>query len=251
MTAAGIILERQPGLTIWRQISIAIAAEIGRGDFPPGAQLPTEKQLAERFGVNRHTIRQAMIHLAERGSIRVERGRGTFVAAPVLDYAVGSRTRFSENILRTQKQPRRQLLTAEILPADAEVSNNLGLPRKAMVWKLDILNRADNRKIGLSSNYFPADLLPGMAQAFRRAGSVTEALRLQGIENYRRRTTRVRAALFSVADARLLGIQRSRPALISEAVSIDTTGRIVEFCHARFDAAQVNFTILHQEGAGA
>lgn len=250
MTATGIILERQPGLTIWRQISIALAAEIERGAFPPGTRLPTEIQLSERFGVNRHTIRQAMNHLAERGSVRVERGRGTFVAAPVLDYTVGSRTRFSENILRTQKQPRRQLLAADMLPADAEISSNLGLPEGAMVWRLDILNKADTRKIGLSSNYFPADLLPDMARAFRRAGSVTEALRLQGVESYRRRTTRVRAALFSISDARILGIQRSRPALISEAVSVDSTGRIIEFCHARFDAAQVSFTILHQETTG-
>ena len=53
------------------------------------------------FAVNRHTIRRAMGELEQSGLIRIEQGRGTFVQEHAIDYAIGKRTRFSEN-LRSQ-----------------------------------------------------------------------------------------------------------------------------------------------------
>ena len=51
--------------------------------------------LSERFGVNRHTVRRAISTLVEQGLLRVEQGRGTFVAEDVVEFVVGERTRFT------------------------------------------------------------------------------------------------------------------------------------------------------------
>ncbi|HHB81205.1 MAG TPA: GntR family transcriptional regulator, partial [Aliiroseovarius sp.] len=48
---------------IWKAIAETLAAEIARGHYAPGAKLPTEAQLARRFGVNRHTVRRATADL--------------------------------------------------------------------------------------------------------------------------------------------------------------------------------------------
>lgn len=53
---------------------------VDEGEFPPGAKLPNENQLAERFGISRATLREAIKTLAARGILRVNRGTGTFVA---------------------------------------------------------------------------------------------------------------------------------------------------------------------------
>ena len=62
--------------------------------------MPTEAALSQQYGVNRHTLHQAVSELAEGGIIRVEQGRGSFVQEHVLDYLVGRKTRFSDNVLR-------------------------------------------------------------------------------------------------------------------------------------------------------
>ena len=86
---------REAGVSLWRQIVRIIEADIASGTHQPGARLPTEAQLAVRFGVNRHTIRRALEELSRNGLVRVEQGRDSFVAEDVLDYEVAARTRFS------------------------------------------------------------------------------------------------------------------------------------------------------------
>jgi DNA-binding FadR family transcriptional regulator len=46
----------------------------------PGARLPTEPELADMFGVSRTVVREAMQSLQATGTIRIEQGRGTFLA---------------------------------------------------------------------------------------------------------------------------------------------------------------------------
>ena len=91
---------RVSGVTIWRQIAEELEDEIASRTYAPGGRLPTEMELSARFGVNRHTVRRAIATLEDRGLVRVERGRGTFVQTDTIDYVVGRRTRFSENLRR-------------------------------------------------------------------------------------------------------------------------------------------------------
>ena len=49
--------------TVWGVIAEALRSEIAGGARPPGDRLPTEGQLAARFGVNRHTVRRALAAL--------------------------------------------------------------------------------------------------------------------------------------------------------------------------------------------
>ena len=61
----------------------SVAAQIGelidQGTFPPGTRLPGERELAERFGVSRVTIREAEIALQAIGRIEIKTGSGVYV----------------------------------------------------------------------------------------------------------------------------------------------------------------------------
>ncbi len=69
-------------LPLYRQLADSLSAAIQRGIYPPGEKLPSEPNLAERFGVTRPTVRQATRLLAERRLVEARRGAGTFVCAP-------------------------------------------------------------------------------------------------------------------------------------------------------------------------
>jgi GntR family phosphonate transport system transcriptional regulator len=246
MTPETSMIERGSGLAVWRQIAAVMEQAIRRGAYRPGAQLPTEKQLAQDFGVNRHTVRQAMNRLAETGLVAIEQGRGMFVADAALDYALGSRTRFTENLLTRQKKPRRTLVLAEDIAAPAEIARALGIPTGATLCQLEFLNHADDRAISVSSHFFPVSRFPGMPELFQQHGSVTAALKASGVVDYSRRSTKVMAKLMAPSDAKLLHLPRGRPALITETVNVDTHGKPVEFVRARFIADHVTFSIEHQ-----
>ena len=90
--AAG--LTRGRGAPLWSQVADLLAREIeGQAEDGP-ERLPGEHDLARRFGVNRHTVRQALRSLAERGLVQPSRGRGTFIAERAVDYPLGPATRF-------------------------------------------------------------------------------------------------------------------------------------------------------------
>jgi GntR family transcriptional regulator len=70
----------------WRpryvQLAEQLREEIIRGDLKPGDPLPSEPELAQRSGMSRTSVRNAIRQLREWGLVRAEQGRGTFVRAP-------------------------------------------------------------------------------------------------------------------------------------------------------------------------
>jgi DNA-binding FadR family transcriptional regulator len=61
------------------QVAGHLLHDITEGVYPPGSRLPPEPVLAEEEGVSRLTLREAVKSLGQRGVLRVEQGRGTFV----------------------------------------------------------------------------------------------------------------------------------------------------------------------------
>jgi GntR family transcriptional regulator, transcriptional repressor for pyruvate dehydrogenase complex len=66
---------------LYRQIAEQVRSLIAAGEFPPGARLPAERELAERFGVSRPSLREALIALEVQGYVDVRPGLGIVVTA--------------------------------------------------------------------------------------------------------------------------------------------------------------------------
>jgi GntR family transcriptional repressor for pyruvate dehydrogenase complex len=64
---------------LYQQIADQIRALIQKGDFPVGARLPPERDLALQLGVSRPSVREALIALEMEGSVEVRMGAGVFV----------------------------------------------------------------------------------------------------------------------------------------------------------------------------
>jgi GntR family transcriptional repressor for pyruvate dehydrogenase complex len=72
-----------PGTTLPERIARTIAELIEDGRLAPGARLPSERELAQVFGVSRLAVREAAHRLEARGLVVVRRGAGSFVAAEI------------------------------------------------------------------------------------------------------------------------------------------------------------------------
>ena len=66
----------------YKAVSAAIERAILDGALPPGAALPTEQVLAERFGVHRGTVREAIRQVEQEGLLQRREGRRLFVCLP-------------------------------------------------------------------------------------------------------------------------------------------------------------------------
>jgi GntR family transcriptional regulator, phosphonate transport system regulatory protein len=236
-------LARRQGVALWRQIQQALEAEIASGAHRPGARLPTEAELTLRFAVNRHTVRRAMEELEGRGLVRIEQGRGSFVAEDVLDYRLGPRTRFSEIIRRQNREPDGRILRVAELPAEAALADALRIRRGRPVILVERLSLADGRPLVLGTHHFPAARFAALPALLAANSSVTAALAACGVPDYRREVTRITARLPTPEEADLLQQSRSRPVLVTEAVNTDPLGVVVDVTFGRYAAGRVQLVV--------
>jgi len=68
------------GKRLFQSVAEQIAVLIDEGAFPPGTRLPGERELAERLGVSRVTIREAEIALQAVGRLEIKTGSGVYVS---------------------------------------------------------------------------------------------------------------------------------------------------------------------------
>jgi GntR family transcriptional repressor for pyruvate dehydrogenase complex len=80
-------VKRRPSLigsaeALPQRVATFLSREIETGDASPGSRLPTEQQLADRFGVSRNVIREAIAQLRADGMVEARQGVGAFVLGP-------------------------------------------------------------------------------------------------------------------------------------------------------------------------
>lgn len=231
------------GTALWQVIAGTLRAEIASGAYRPGTKLPSEADLARRFGVNRHTVRHALAELSEAGEVRSRRGAGVFVTAPRADYPLGERVRFHQNLLASGRTPSRRFLRMETRASTAEEAAALRLETGSQVHQVEGLSLADGDPVALFRSTFPAAALPDLLAHLQTSASVTESLRLCGVPDYTRASTRVTAEAADAVTAHHLGLPPGAPILKTVAVNVGPAGLPVEYGITLFSGEKVALTV--------
>lgn len=79
------VVSTASGKRLYRQVADKILIMIESGEYPAGSRLPAERELAEKFGVSRPTIREAVIALEAKGRVAVKTGSGVYVLEPKVE----------------------------------------------------------------------------------------------------------------------------------------------------------------------
>ncbi|GLS23960.1 putative HTH-type transcriptional regulator RB1450 [Labrys miyagiensis] len=234
---------RGDGIAAWRKIADHLEAEIAGGLLAPGGQLPTEAVLATRFTVNRHTVRRALAELADKGLVRTAQGRGTFVEAARLAYPIGTRTRFSQNMAQEGREPGGVVLDAAEIEADARIAGLLAIPPGSLVLRLHTARLADGVPIAIGHSHFPLPRFAGFEAAYRRFGAVTPSFAAYGVDDYKRRETRVSARFASPEEATGLDIAPGRPVMVVDSINVDLDGVPIQATRGVFAADRAEIVL--------
>lgn len=228
---------------LWQSIAAALTGEIAGGHYRPGDKLPTESALAARFGVNRHTVRQALAALSAAGTTFARQGAGVFVTTVPADYPLGRRVRFHQNVQASGRTPSRQILRSETRTSTPQEAAALALPDGGPVHLVEGLSLADGVPVAMFRSVFPALRFPDLPAALIRLNSVTQAMAQAGVDDYTRAATRLTAKLADALLARHLQIFEGAPVLRSVAINVDAKGAPVEFGTTWFAGDRVTLTV--------
>src|SRR5207342_3716158 len=85
-------------IPLHHQVYLDLKAALDAGEWRAGDRLPTERDLAARYGCSLITIRRALSELVREARLERTRGRGTFVLAPRMDVDFAGALSFTEEM---------------------------------------------------------------------------------------------------------------------------------------------------------
>lgn len=236
----------QDTLPLYQQIADELRQNIQDAVFKVGDRLPTETELSNRFGVNRHTLRRAMEVLRHEGIVDVERGRGTFVVAAPITVSIGKRVRFNESLKAQSVAVQWQLLKATKLPADVRIAQSLEMAAGATVVLFERVSLADDVPLSLATSYFPGALFPDLVEHCQAYRSISAMLQAEYRCDHIRRSTRLSARLPQTKDARILRMPATKPILLSESINVNQRGQVVEYGVTQFRGDRMELFIENE-----
>ena len=220
-------LDKDLPVPLYHQLQSVLKAEIESRRWRADEQLPNEGKLAERFGVSKITVRQALHKLAELGYIRREQGRGTFVARRKFDEGPRELTSFTEEMRRHDLAATSRILGQGVEEADARVSDALLVPLLSPVFVLKRVRLAAGEPMSVQTAHIPAAFVPGLEVA--ADVSLYDVLQ----SRYHLYPARARETYFAAAAAppaaELLGIASGSPVFTVERVTMLPNERPFEF----------------------
>lgn len=203
--------------------------------LPPGSALPSERELADRYGVARMTVRGELDRLTAEGLAYRIQGRGTFVAEPRVAQAMAL-TSFTEDMRARGLEPSSKLLGRTVHAAGDALAHRLQVAPDARVVRVDRLRLADGAPLAVEQATLSLDRFPEAATADLAAGSLFELLERDWDAHPAEADQRVLAVAVQEPDTAHLGVPTGHPGLRFETLTRDDEGRPLYWAVSLFRA---------------
>ncbi len=223
-------------LPIYQKLQRGIIRAVNSGLISTDESLPSERSLASSLGVSRITIRRAITGLAESGILSQRRGAGTFVSKR-MEQPLSQLTGFSEDMIRRGMTTTTTWLERSIGPASPHEIQMLNLQPGADVSRLYRVRNADETPLCLEHACLPVAFLPDPTEVTQ---SLYDFLAQSGKRPVRA-IQKIRAELFSIEQAHLLGVPLGSACLYIERQSFLADGTPVEFVCSHYRGDSYDF----------
>jgi GntR family transcriptional regulator len=147
-----------PAAPLYARLRDHLRQQILTGTLRTNDRLPSELSLVAQFGVSRVTVRQALRALREEGLVRSAQGKGCFVSLPRGVQDSRSAMGFHQSMATLGFVAVSEVLSVVERSASAEVSQALGLRRRATVLELRRLRRLNGEPVSYEIRHFPDDV---------------------------------------------------------------------------------------------
>ena len=224
--------ERTPTFQpLYQQIKALLEASLDAGEWAPGAAIPSESDLARRFGASQGTVRKALAALASENLVVRRQGKGTFVATHTEE--ASSLFRF----LRIRRNdgdneyPGSRVVDVRRAKATAEIARVLELKAGDPIVIVRRLLEYAGEPVVLDEITLPGALFRGLTKAKIDGyqGSMYSLFETQfGVRMVKARE-KLRAVAADAGSAKLLGVKTGEPLLAVDRVTSTYGERPVEW----------------------
>lgn len=236
------LIHPEPGQSRYAALAEALRHRIVEGQWPPGAPLPAETNLAREHGVALGTLRRALELLSDQGLIERRHGKGTFVRGGLSGATMLRFFRFGSG---DGEVPRSRIVARQSVAAPAEVARRLGVASGDPVLRLNRLRSLGGQPCLLEEIWLPLPTFaPLLETPLAEWGDLLYPLFAErcGVA-ISRANDEIGFAPLGAAQARLLGLPAGHPGVTVTRQAYDLAGRCVELRTTRGDAFAFHYTV--------
>jgi DNA-binding GntR family transcriptional regulator len=226
------------------QIAGYLRDQIIRGDLPPGAEVPSERQIAEEWRVSRPTATRALQTLRYQGLVESRQGAGTYVRDLQMHRRATQRYhRYRERGAQYAPGESVEITAAEITSAPEHIAAGLGVkPSEPVMMRRRIISRAGVGPVEISTSWWPAALADVAPRLLVREslGGIGSVRYVESVTDRQAAYARDQASarLASADELRDLDLRGPAAVLVFRHVVYDTDDAPLEFAEAVYPPAQ-------------
>lgn len=225
-----LLIDRNSPVPAYQQIANDISKRISQHEWHVDEKLPSEMELSQNYGVSRVTLRQAMGQLEKDGIIEKFQGKGAFVK--------NNPRRLVQDLIfpsLDMDNPVPNPIFSRIImeetthPLGSEVRHKLLVHKDTAVIHLERLHYYEDKPVGLSQIWFPADKVPGLTADTLISSSISKTLyykyhfNITSIDNY------IESVKLDAVEASLLGSVYDAPGLKINSQYLLEDGQPIEY----------------------
>lgn len=222
-------IDRASRVPLYYQLEQFVIRDIEGGYLRPNDPIPTERELEERFGVSRATVRQAIAELIASGYLYRRRGKGTFVAPPRLE-DTSRLGMFLEELRQQGLHVETEVLQFHRTAPTDRAARFLNLPEGSTVYVASKRVMADGEPVAVTwgcFNFPPHVILT--ADDVRMHDTIYAVLESRYGIIVARAEKAIQAVAATPSEALALDVEDGSPLLLSETVAYTTSGDAIDF----------------------
>lgn len=238
----GYVSRKQP---LYDQLVDVLRDKI-TNELNPNDQLPSERELTERYGLSRTTVRLALQELEKSGLVYRRHGKGTFVAARADQATNLSQTySFTEQMRRLGRTPTTVILDFSVVEANKNVALHLNMHIGERVYCMRRLRCADGIPMMVERTYLPVRFFMSLTRTDLEHMPLYDVIEQTYHEKIRLAEEEFFASIALGEHAQQLGIKEGAPVLELVRTTYNDRNEIIEFTLSVARADQFKYKISH------
>lgn len=234
-----VITYRTP---IYLQLREIVRNRIEDGEYLPGMAIPSENELAETFGINRITVRNALDALVNEGMLQRVQGKGVFVLGNKHEEVLEEHGGFVSNLMGGKVSSSVKEQVKSLRPAGDKFSSLFEIDPEDPIYYIRHLTLAAGEPIALEEIYVPQDICPQLDAVNTSVFEMRDVFAFYDVEMCSmRQSLEIINGLPKIRKA--LDVPDEVSLIMMECTYRDKTGRVIEFSRSFFRGDKASFRI--------
>lgn len=232
-------------LTLEVLISKEIQYLLESEDYKEKQKLPSERELAERFGVQRLTVRAALQILVQKGILISKERYGYFIAPKRVQFTLNHTNSFKMMIERMGITSYVKLLDFEKMKITDRLAEKTMLAEGTEMYRILRLRYGNKEPIALEKSYIVCDLAKDLSEEDVHNKSLYETLKKKYRLSIAHSSHRVSVVYANGLEAELLKVSLSKPLIKYQGLAYERKGRLLEYFETIMLSDKIEF-IIHR-----